>query len=203
MLAVDAMASQLDGAARSDALTLMLAVLCHDMGRVCCTRLQGGCITAPGHAALGEVRARRFLARLTEDKRLVRNVLTYVRYHGIPKQLYRENAADAQILQLACHVRIDALALISTADQLGRLPAPETAEAAVWLTDRAKALGVLHTPRKALLSGNDLVERGLDPSPRFKTVLDAAYDAQSEGRFTERAGALKWLETYLRDFGKS
>ena len=42
----------------------------------------------------------------------------------------------------------------------------------------------------ALIDGNDLIEAGLTPGPRFKAILDAVYDAQLEGVVTDRDQAL-------------
>ncbi|CAN0585028.1 unnamed protein product, partial [Laminaria digitata] len=42
----------------------------------------------------------------------------------------------------------------------------------------------------ALIAGGDLIAMGLEPGPAFRAVLDAVYDAQLEGRVTDRDGAL-------------
>jgi tRNA nucleotidyltransferase/poly(A) polymerase len=42
-----------------------------------------------------------------------------------------------------------------------------------------------------LISGEDLIELGLTPGPRFKEVLDAVYDAQLEGGLSDRSEALQ------------
>ncbi len=41
-----------------------------------------------------------------------------------------------------------------------------------------------------LITGDDLVAAGLKPGPVFKRILDAVYDAQLEGRVTDREGAM-------------
>lgn len=46
----------------------------------------------------------------------------------------------------------------------------------------------------ALLAGEDLIAIGLPPGPAFKTLLDQAYDAQLEGKMTDRDQALAWLK---------
>ena len=43
-----------------------------------------------------------------------------------------------------------------------------------------------------LIGGDDLLEAGLKAGPRFKTILDATYDAQLEGRVLDRASALAY-----------
>ena len=41
--------------------------------------------------------------------------------------------------------------------------------------------------------GRDLIELGLKPGSKFGVLLDAAYDAQLEGKFFDRMRALRWL----------
>ncbi|MEJ2468744.1 MAG: hypothetical protein P8Y51_06700 [Campylobacterales bacterium] len=142
-----------------------------------------------------------FLAQLTDDKRLVKTVLEYVRYHGEPDRLYKEKASDAQIMRLACRVRIDAIAAVAEADHLGTFPKKTHSDAVQWLLEKAEKLGVLYEPRPALLGGDDLIAAGLRPSAQFKTLLDRAYDAQLEGIFSDKTGAKAWLERYLSDLG--
>lgn len=142
-----------------------------------------------------------FLARLTDDKRLVKTVLEYVRFHGEPERLYGGKASDAAVMKLACRVRIDAIAAVAEADHLAASPGHARSEAVQWLRKKAENLGVLHEPRPALLGGDDLIAAGLSPSKRFKTILDLAYDAQLEGAFSDKSGAKAWLQRYLSDFG--
>jgi poly(A) polymerase len=42
-----------------------------------------------------------------------------------------------------------------------------------------------------LLVGDDLIAEGLKPGPVFKRILDAAYDAQLEGRVSSRQAAME------------
>lgn len=200
LLVLDAMAA-LASRSAEERLALMLAALCHDMGRALCTRLERGRIAAPGHARIGEKTVRAFLGQLTEEKRLIERVVTYVRFHGEPKRLYAAQASDADVLRLAQHVGIQQIALLAAADRRGRLRPESVPDAAAWLTAKAEALGVLTAPRAPLLRGEDLIRCGLEPSVRFKAILEAAYDAQLEGAFDDAAGAQAWLGRYLRDLG--
>ncbi|MEM9019017.1 MAG: CCA tRNA nucleotidyltransferase [Planctomycetota bacterium] len=45
-----------------------------------------------------------------------------------------------------------------------------------------------------LITGDDLIALGLKPGPKFKTLLDQAYDRQVEGDLMTRDQALGWLE---------
>lgn len=52
-----------------------------------------------------------------------------------------------------------------------------------------------------LLRGGDLLALGLKPGPRFKELLEAVREEQLEGRLSERAQALAWLQARLEQSG--
>ncbi|MDB9742073.1 CCA tRNA nucleotidyltransferase, partial [Akkermansiaceae bacterium] len=45
-----------------------------------------------------------------------------------------------------------------------------------------------------LLTGKDLIERGLKPGPEFKALLSNLQTEQLEGTISTREDALKWLD---------
>lgn len=49
-----------------------------------------------------------------------------------------------------------------------------------------------------LLDGDDLIRNSFAPGPRFKTILDQAYDLQLEGQLASRDDALAWLGSQSR-----
>lgn len=49
-----------------------------------------------------------------------------------------------------------------------------------------------------LVRGRDLIEAGLEPGPRFGALLDAAYDAQLEGRLHSRSEAIEFVRSLGR-----
>lgn len=61
----------------------------------------------------------------------------------------------------------------------------------------AKRSGTFLLPPEPLLHGRDLIALGLIPSERFKQILDQAYDAQLDQKFTTHNEALAWLRGHL------
>src|SRR2546423_568848 len=61
------------------------------------------------------------------------------------------------------------------------------------LLDTAATLKVQAAAPKPILMGRHLIELGLKPGRKFGVLLDAAYDAQLEGKFFDRVHALRWL----------
>ncbi len=202
-LAVDAMAAERFGDER-EKLICMLGILCHDLGKPATTRLFEGKITAPGHEDAGQAAARRLLSRWTGDKKLFEAVLPLVRWHGLPKKLYKTRAPESEILRLAVNVPVERIVRIAKADHFGRAGIENRPfKAGEWLTRKAKELGVLHRPLPPLILGRDLVAAGLSPSSTFSRILNDAYEAQLDGIFTTKETGAKWLKSYLEDLGKS
>ncbi|MBC7818017.1 MAG: CCA tRNA nucleotidyltransferase [Planctomycetaceae bacterium] len=56
---------------------------------------------------------------------------------------------------------------------------------------------VLNPP--PLVTGNDLIELGLQPGPRFKQLLDEVRDAQLNLELTDRAAALEWVKAQIAE----
>lgn len=181
-------------------LILGFAVLCHDLGKPATTiRSEDGRIRSPGHDVAGEGPARSFLNRLTDHKDLVEAVVPLVLTHMRPTDLYRSNASDAAIRRLAIKaLRIDRLVRLVQADCGGRPPMSADCPEGEWLLKRAEALAVSQSKPIPLLLGRHLIARGLSPSPLFKTILDAAYEAQIEGQVQSTEEALVFVEKFLK-----
>ena len=82
-----------------------------------------------------------------------------------------------------------------TADALGRPPlAPDDTLALIGrLEGRAAQLALQAMAPRPILLGRHLIALGRKPGPDFRPVLDAAFEAQLDGAFSDEAGALAWL----------
>lgn len=180
-------------------LVVGLACLCHDLGKPETTELEDGRWRSKGHEAAGERPTRTFLARLTNHERLVEGVVPLVLHHLKPDQLHRAGASDAAVRRLARKVgRIDRLLRVARADRRGRPPLPDDGfPAAAWLEERARALEVAAQSPLPLVKGRHLIERGLEPGPHFGSILEACFEAQLEGEFSELEGGLVFLDRLL------
>lgn len=199
LMALDMMATFRSGQWRKD-MVLMLAILLHDIGKPKTTITVDGIVIAPKHAEIGVELSQRWLEKITEDKALIENILPLIHYHGSPSKLFRSNGSGSDILRLSTHVCIDNLILIASADYFGRDfcgERPIRFEAGEWLYRCAESLGVLYTPPAPLLQGRDLIAVGLTPSAHFTMILNDAFEAQLDQRFSTHDEAVSWLESYL------
>ncbi len=196
---LDAFAAERRGEAEED-LIVGLACLCHDLGKPATTRFVDGRLRSRGHEAAGEAPTRSFLARLTNRRGLVDDVVRLVVDHLKPRQLYQGGAGDAAVRRLAHRVkRIDRLVRLARADARGRPPLPPAdCEDCDWLLARAEALRIKDQAPRRLVLGRDLIDRGLTPGPEIGDLVDRCYQAQLDGAFEGRTAGLRFLDSLLR-----
>ncbi len=183
-------------------LVVGLAVLCHDFGKPETSYFDesNGRIRSPRHDIEGVPVARRFLERLTRQKKIFEEVLPLVEQHMRPLALHRDRAGDSAVRRLAARVkRLDRLVRVAFADKAGRPPIEvDEFPEGEWLLDKAKQLEIQDNAPKPILLGRHLIELGVKPGPHFGKILDRAYEAQLEGEFTDEASGIRYLRRELK-----
>ncbi|MCW1915893.1 CCA tRNA nucleotidyltransferase [Luteolibacter sp. GHJ8] len=172
-------------------LELCLAVLLHDIAKPP-TRtydVADDRIRFNGHDSLGATMAEEILRRLKYPNHVIEDVAFMVSRHmqfmnvqqmKISK-LKRFMAAPTFPQELELH-RVDCASSNGFTDNLEYLIAKGEEFAAQPLIP------------KPLVTGHDLIQMGLRPSPRFSEILEAVQTEQLEGRLTERESALEWVK---------
>lgn len=161
-------------------LYLFYAELCHDLGKPFCTEEIKGRITSHKHESLGIEPTKRFLARLTNEKKFVDLILPLVKNHLAPFQLYLADSSLKAVKRLSLKVNIEDLCIVCLADCLGRdiKDKEKCPKATKWLLNQAKELSIENSAIKQLIQGRDLINLGMKPSKEFKEILDFALDLQ-------------------------
>jgi tRNA nucleotidyltransferase (CCA-adding enzyme) len=193
-LTLDRARERVDDLPYAKRVTVMLAALCHDLGKPSTTDFVEGRIRSRGHDEAGVAPTLSLLDRLkifTLDGYDVRSqVVELVRHHLKPGEFYRkrDEISDGAFRRLARRCELDLLYRVARADSLGRnapwVP-PEKwygAEAQEWFIARARELAVDERPPAALLMGRHLLEMGLKPSPLVGRVAREVYEMQLDGR---------------------
>ncbi len=209
MMCVDAMAKLINDAlvlsvnhsvfSEREKLKYLFAILCHDLGKMGTTTIdEEGIIRAIGHEQAGLEATKSFMYRISDEHDFIKSLLPLVEHHLKPSQFYAAQAKDKAIRRLATKVNIEELVLVAKADFLGRATDEAITldyKAGAWLLEKASQLKVKTKPLDRLIEGRDLIELGLEPSPKFKTILDEVYDLQLEGTIKSHDEAL----AYVRD----
>jgi tRNA nucleotidyltransferase (CCA-adding enzyme) len=187
-------------------VTVMLGILCHDLGKPPTTARIDGRIRSLAHEAAGIPPTERVLDRLnvhTIDGYDVRKqVIALVDNHLKPGLFFeeRERIGDGAFRRLALRCEPDLLYRVAKADSLGRR-APGAKEprcvAQDWFLDRVKALSVERGGPKPILMGRHLLELGLKPGPRVGELVGRVYQLQLDGRVTTLEEALAEARKHL------
>ncbi len=183
-------------------VAVMLGALAHDFGKPPTTEFVDGRIRSRGHDEAGVEPTLSFLDRLgvfTLDGYDVRDqVVQLVRYHLKPGEYYKSKSpvGDGAFRRLARKVEPDLLYRVAKADSLGRNPnwLPKekwfNSEAQEWFIERVRELQIEKKAPEPILLGRHLIELGLEPSPKFKQILDAVYEMQLDGKITDLEDAI-------------
>jgi len=179
-------------------IVVALAVLAHDFAKPPTTReeMKDGRlrIASPGHEEAGGPLAVQFLERINAPTAIRERVVPLVANH----LAHLQTLSDRSVRRLARRLEpatIQELLLVITADQFGRPPKPSViSESVLALQAKAAELQVQRRAPIPILMGRHLMELGFKPGKEFGVILDAAFDAQLEGKFADVPGALRWLD---------
>lgn len=186
----DAAAGFLGDLPRPKRIALMLAALCHDLGKPRTTKEVDGRLRSFDHEEHGVEPTARLLDRLNvhsvEGYDVRGQVLALVERHLSPHHLHeeRDRVKDGAFRRLARHCDLDLLYRLAKADTLGRRGPVEKEprlQAAEWFRSRVEALGVAKGPPPPILKGRHLLELGLKPGPRVGRIAGLVYEMQLDG----------------------
>jgi poly(A) polymerase len=176
-------------------LPLVLSVLFHDIAKPATFSYDPGedRIRFNGHDKLGAEMAREILKRYRYSNAIIEAVVSSVANHMKfkdvsqmrPSTLKRFMARDGFADELELH-RVDCAGSNGNFSNYNYVKEKQEEFAAEPLIP----------PR--FLTGKDLIDRGMQPSPRFREILTEAQDLQLENKLKTREEALTWFEELLR-----
>lgn len=187
------------------AFTILLATLCHDLGKPTVTETKDGKIISHGHEKAGEEPTRRFIDQIGADNLTRDKVIQLVVNHLAPTSFYIEEVikgkpiSDGAIRRLAKRIHpatVRELALIAEADHLGRgffenereteqLLIPAVAfPAGAWLVERARKLAVEASKPADVILGRQLLALGYKPGKHIGEIIRLANELRDEKNFS-------------------
>ena len=184
-------------------LALMIAALCHDLGKAFTTSHEGGRWRSPAHDVKGDRPTRAFLDRITRETDLIEAVVTLVREHLKPAMLYnsRDVIKPGAIRRLALRADIEKLVRLARADHLGRTTEESLAglfPAGEWLLEESAKLSVLTEKPRPYLTGKYLLSLGAKPGPELGKIIQESFELQLEGDLASIEAAEEWAREKLK-----
>ena len=187
LLCVDAAADIAirDNLSEDDRCVLLLATLCHDMGKTTTTEFVDGRIRSRGHEQAGEIPTLSFLDKIGCPQKIKDQVVALVVNHLAHLNCQTEKAVRRLAMKMAPS-NIDMLLRLIEADHNGRPPLPKgLPDSAIAMREIADVVGVKMAMPKRIVQGRDLMTLGVTPGPAMGLVLSKLFDAQLDGAFTD------------------
>lgn len=169
--------------ANDEKFVIMLAVLCHDLGKVTHTDEHLCC---RGHETAGIEHAKKFITRISNSPQLIKIATKLVEHHTAP-YVFIQGGAGAKAYKrlaakLAPYATMRQLGLVALADLQGRSskgPEPLTFHIEVFheFIKQATLACVAHHPEPPILLGRHLMDV-IAPGPVMGDLLKKAYEIQ-------------------------
>ena len=176
---------------------LLLAALCHDLGKPVCTFIDDhGAIKSPGHSHEGMADSSRFLKKIFAPKKFSQTILPLVQEHMTHMHGESTPRAVRHLAHRLVPATVELWEALVEADASGRAPAPPSRPALEWL-QQAEALAAHQNQPTPIITGKALIDLGKTPGPELGGILSAAYQAQLNGEFDNPSSAKLWLKAYL------
>lgn len=163
----------------NQALTIMLATLCHELGQPEATwATKDGPPISYGHGRVSKELAQKFLGSLNVNKKSESKILKLIPTHIAPDKLFNyqlktgKKLSDGVIRRLAMAIHpatISELVLVAEADH----PEDEF-PAGKWLLEKAQALGVAEGKPDSIITGEFLIQKFRKPGPHIGQIIKLA-----------------------------
>jgi tRNA nucleotidyltransferase (CCA-adding enzyme) len=188
-----------------DRAVLLFAALGHDFAKPSTTELRdrGGRLrwTSWGHEPAGGPMARAFLERIGIKASIVAQVAPLIENHLAHHSIGLDPSPRA-VRRLALRLapaNIEQLIRLIEADASGRPPKPPgLPQEAARILEVARAEAVQSRPHAPLILGRHVLPYFDNrPGVHIGEVVNAAYEAQTDGAFSTEEQGLEWLERYM------
>lgn len=184
-----------DSLSMEDRATLILAALCHDLGKPMTTEVTPDGVRSRGHAQTKDIYVQ-FLERIGAPPKYVERVVALCLYHlthidfvGSPRHVRRLAlclSSSGETIEMLCR--------LVEADNSGRPPLPKRLpDTMKHIEMMAKELNLKSAAPQPVLLGRHLLDMGFQPGPQMGKILKSAFDAQLDGRFETLESAKEWV----------
>jgi tRNA nucleotidyltransferase/poly(A) polymerase len=175
---------------------LAFAALLHDVGKPRTVGRTPERYTFYGHEHVGRRVAGDVCLRLKLSNEERERVEWLVEKHQVLADA--RQMRPSKLKGLLVHPGIEELLALHRADALASGRGTDHVEHCERLLQEWSASGVLNPP--PVLTGNDLLEMGIEPGPIYKRLLDAVREAQLDGTITTRAQAIELVKRLLAEW---
>ncbi len=182
----------LDGLKEKSSRTLALGALLHDVGKPPTFRVAPDRIRFDGHVEVGTRMAEEICRRLRlshdDTEQVASLVANHMRFADVQQMKESTLKRFLRLPKFDEHLEMHRLDCLASHGDLTLYD---------FIREKLASTPVEQIRPKPLITGNDLIQAGYKPGPRFKEILSAVEDAQLEGRLRSREEALQFVAQQL------
>jgi poly(A) polymerase len=168
--------------------TLAWGALLHDVGKPPTFRVAPDRIRFDGHVDVGVKMAAAICRRLRfsndETGQILALVANHMRFADVERMKQSTLKKFLRLPAFDEHLELHRIDCLSSHGQL---------DAYEYSQEQLRSIPPEAIRPTPLITGQDLIEAGYEPGPRFKEILSAIEDAQLEGRLTSREAAMEYV----------
>jgi poly(A) polymerase len=168
--------------------TLAWGALLHDVGKPPTFRVAPDRIRFDGHVEVGAKMAAEICRRLRFSNEDAGQILALVENHMRFADVHRMKEST-----LKKFLRLPAFDEHLELHRMDCLSSNGITESYEFVRGKLQTIPPEAIRPKPLITGQDLIDAGYEPGPRFKEILGAVEDAQLEGRITSREAAMQFV----------
>ncbi|MCZ6491473.1 MAG: CCA tRNA nucleotidyltransferase [Acidobacteria bacterium] len=169
--------------------TLAMGVLLHDVGKPSTFRVAEDRIRFDQHVSVGVRMAEAICRRLRLSRKQSEQVAALVEHH-----LKFRDAPRMRSSTLKRFLRLEKFEEHLELHRLDCLSSHRSMDSHEWVRAKLRELPAEAIRPRPLVNGDDLIEMGYRPGPRFKEILQAVETAQLEEQIVSREAALKFVK---------
>ncbi len=169
--------------------TLAMGVLLHDVGKPSTFRVAEDRIRFDQHVSVGVRMAEAICRRLRLSREQSEQVAAMVEHH-----LKFRDAPRMRSSTLKRFLRLEKFEEHLELHRLDCLSSHRSMDSHEWVRAKLRELPAEAIRPRPLVNGDDLIEMGYPPGPRFKEILQAVETAQLEEQIVSREAALKFVQ---------
>ncbi|MEE8177020.1 MAG: CCA tRNA nucleotidyltransferase [Acidobacteriota bacterium] len=169
--------------------TLAIGVLLHDVGKPPTFRVAEDRIRFNQHVSVGVRMAEVICRRLRLSREQSEQVAALVEHH-----LKFRDAPRMRASTLKRFLRLEKFEEHLELHRLDCLSSHRSMDSHEWVRAKLRELPAEVIRPRLLVNGDDLIEMGYPPGPRFKEILQAVETAQLEEQIVSREAALKFVK---------
>lgn len=183
---------------------LLLAALCHDLGKPATTEFLEGHWRARGHCEAGVPLSRAFLERIGCPESIIEVIEPLVAEHLVHAQHEMNPRVVRRLAERLGKATIAQLVRLIEADMNGRPPLPGGLPLEVrTMVELAHQMNVEQARPKPMILGRHLIALGHTPDVWFGTVLKQCFEAQLDGAFTTEDQGIALLVSLVDNFRRN